>query len=330
MRVQFPWDREGQSDDDSSCWIRVSQGWAGTGFGMIAIPRVGQEVLVAFLDGDPDQPVVVGRVFNATNPVPYKLPDNKTRSTWKSDSSPDRGGFNEIIFEDLAGSELVYQQAQKNLRKLVKNDETITVVNDRTKLVGGDETDTTVGKRVEETDKNRIEEISGDRTTAVKKQLSTLVKGDEIERTEGSQLLRVGKDLHVIVKKTKRELVTGDVHLEVKGSFNESFGGYSLSTGTQQEKVSRKNELETVLALHEKAGTVLVAEGTSSVTIKGPGGFITIGAGGIDIVGTLVMINVGGSPGSAPDAKPAGPEKPKEATVTPPDEPSPPTLIGPP
>ncbi len=87
VRVQFPWDREGKSDNLSSCWIRVSQGWAGTGYGMIVIPRIGQEVLVGFLEGDPDQPVIVGRVFNATQRVPYKLPDHKTRSTWKSDSS---------------------------------------------------------------------------------------------------------------------------------------------------------------------------------------------------------------------------------------------------
>src|SRR4029450_2347722 len=84
VRVQFPWDREGKNDDTSSCWIRVSQGWAGTGYGIFTVPRVGQEVLIGFLAGDPDQPIVVGRVFNAVNQVPYKLPEHKTRSTWKS------------------------------------------------------------------------------------------------------------------------------------------------------------------------------------------------------------------------------------------------------
>src|SRR5262249_17514064 len=84
VRFHVPWDREGKHDENSSCWIRVSQGWAGTGYGMIVIPRIGQEVLVGFLEGDPDAPIIVGRVFNATQLVPYKLPDNKTRSTWKS------------------------------------------------------------------------------------------------------------------------------------------------------------------------------------------------------------------------------------------------------
>jgi len=126
-RVQFPWDREGKLDDTSSCWMRVSQGWAGTGFGALNLPRVGQEVLVGFLAGNPDQPIIVGRVFNGKSLVPYKLPDNKTRSAWRSDSSPDGGGYNEILFEDAKDRELVYEQAQKNRRRLVKNDETLTI-----------------------------------------------------------------------------------------------------------------------------------------------------------------------------------------------------------
>ena len=92
IKVQFHWDRQGQMDDKSSCWVRVSQGWAGGGFGMIALPRVGQEVTVGFFEGDPDQPVVIGRVFNTENRVPYKLPDNKTRTTWRSESTPSTGG----------------------------------------------------------------------------------------------------------------------------------------------------------------------------------------------------------------------------------------------
>src|SRR5262249_25665039 len=141
VRVQFPWDRQGKNDEESSSWLRVSQGWAGTGFGLINLPRVGQEVLVGFLEGDPDQPIIVGRVFNKANPVPYRLPQHKTRSTWKSRSSPGGNGFNELMFEDLAGRELVYVQAERDLRKLVKNDETITVGNDRQKLVKNDETE---------------------------------------------------------------------------------------------------------------------------------------------------------------------------------------------
>jgi type VI secretion system secreted protein VgrG len=138
VRVQFHWDRVGTWDDNSSCWMRVSQGWAGHGFGMITIPRIGHEVLVGFFEGDPDQPVIVGRVYNNTTRVPYKLPDNKTKSTWKSDSSPGSNGFNEIMFEDAKGKELVYIQAQRDLHKLVKNNESEQIGNNRSVTVGND------------------------------------------------------------------------------------------------------------------------------------------------------------------------------------------------
>ncbi len=327
VRVQFPWDREGKKDDSSSPWIRVSEGWAGAGFGGLAVPRVGQEVLIGFLGGDPEHPIVVGRLFNMTNPVPHKLPDNKTRSDWQSDGSPGSAGWNQILFEDLAGSELVYQQADKNLRRLVKHDETITVVNDREKGVAANETDTTVGNRTEATTKDRIEEVSGIRTTAAAKVLAKHVEGDEVERTLGSQIAWVGKDRHVVVKKTKQELVEMDLHLRVQGSRSESVGSHSLSTTGQQEKVGKNHALETGLELHEKAGTVLMAEGAADVTLKGPGGFIRIDASGVTISGTLVLINEGGSPGSAADAKPAAPEKPKEGDVEAPAMPPPPRKL---
>jgi len=123
VRVQFHWDRDGQYDDQSSCWIRVSQAWAGGAFGMIVLPRVSQEVLVGFLEGDPDQPVLVGRAFNKVAPVPFQLPDQRTVSTWKSQSSPKAEGWNEITFDDAAGKETLYMQAQRNLSKLVKANE---------------------------------------------------------------------------------------------------------------------------------------------------------------------------------------------------------------
>jgi type VI secretion system secreted protein VgrG len=132
-------------DDNSSSWIHVTQGWAGTGFGMIHIPRVGQEVLVDFLGGDPDRPIIVGKVYTNLQKVPYKLPDNKTQSGWKSNSTPGGGGYNEIMFEDKKGSELVNIQAQKDLNKLVKNNETETTGVNRTISVGKNRT-MTVGE----------------------------------------------------------------------------------------------------------------------------------------------------------------------------------------
>lgn len=140
VRVQFHWDREGKYDDKSSCWLRVSQDWAGAGYGKLHLPRVGQEVIVGFYEGDPDQPVVIGSVYNELNQVPYKLPEHKTRSAWKSDSSPrgDKPAFNELMFEDKGGAELVYQQAERDLQKLVKKYETERTGVDRLAIVGGE------------------------------------------------------------------------------------------------------------------------------------------------------------------------------------------------
>jgi type VI secretion system secreted protein VgrG len=136
VRVQFHWDREGKYNDESSCWMRVSQDWAGAGYGSMLIPRVSQEVLVAFLDGDPDEPMIVGRVYNEKHKVPYKLPDHKTRSGWKSDSSPGSAGYNEILMEDEPGAQVVYHQAQLDLQKLTKRDEIERVMENDITLVG--------------------------------------------------------------------------------------------------------------------------------------------------------------------------------------------------
>jgi type VI secretion system secreted protein VgrG len=154
VRVQFHWDRKGDFSDKSSCWMRVSQGWAGAGFGMIMLPRIDQEVLVGFFEGDPDQPVVVGRVYNGATRVPYKLPDFRSRSTWKSNSTPKSAGFNEIMFEDAKAQELIYVQAELDLQKLVKQMEMERTKEKRMTVVGGSRSEvvgkadaTMVGKR---------------------------------------------------------------------------------------------------------------------------------------------------------------------------------------
>jgi type VI secretion system secreted protein VgrG len=325
VRVQFPWDREGKHDDKSSCWIRVSQGWAGTGYGMIVIPRIGQEVLVGFLGGDPDQPIVVGRVFNATQGVPYKLPEHKTRSTWKSDSSMGSGGFNEIMFEDLKGKELVYVQAEKNLRKLVKHDETITVGRNRQKLVVVNETETTGVNRVEVTGVNRTEITGALRTTVIGGNNAKLVGGDEQERTEGHLTIFVGQDQDIVVKQVRRERIEKDSHLRVKGSRRQKVDKtQSLTVGkNQQEKVGKNHALEAGKEIHLKAGSALVIEAAKDLTIKGPGGFIRIDAGGVTIKGNMVKINSGGSAGSGSGSHPVEPDDAIDAEIVAPEKPEP-------
>jgi type VI secretion system secreted protein VgrG len=138
VRVQFPWDREGAFDEKSSCWLRVSHPAAGAGFGTVNVPRVGQEVLVGFLGGDPDQPIVTGRMFNTTAPLPYPLPEHKTRTSLRTSTSPGGNGANEITFDDKAGGELFYIQAQKDFHKIVKQNELETTQGNRHVSVDGD------------------------------------------------------------------------------------------------------------------------------------------------------------------------------------------------
>ena len=144
--VQLAWDRDNNADENSSCWLRVSQAWAGAGHSSFSIPRVGDEVLVGFFDGDPDQPVIIGRLHNAASPVPYRLPMGKTISTWRSASVPATGGYNELKFDDAAGNELVSIHAERDKKTLVKNSETIEVGVSRSARIGTTD-DTIVGER---------------------------------------------------------------------------------------------------------------------------------------------------------------------------------------
>ncbi|ACX86472.1 type VI secretion system tip protein VgrG [Pectobacterium parmentieri] len=170
IKLQFPWDRYGSSDDQSSCWVRVSQGWAGGQYGLIAIPRIGHEVIVSFLEGDPDQPIVTGRTFHATNPAPYPLPANKTRTSIRT-STHKGAGFNELRFEDQAGQEEVFIHAQKDMNTVVLNNRTTSVTADHTESVGGNQAVSVV--------KDQSTEIQGQQSIAVTKNRNTVVDDND-------------------------------------------------------------------------------------------------------------------------------------------------------
>lgn len=184
VRVHFHWDRESKMDDNSSCWIPVSQPWGGAGYGGINLPRVGQEVLVDFMGGDPDRPVVVGRMFTNLQKVPYKLPDNKTQSGLRSNSTGASGGYNELMFEDALGKELVRMQAERDYNKLVKHDESATIMNDRTKVVHRDE-NVTIGQ-------NRNKIVKANETITIGKNLMKTVQASEREVTAVNRNVVVG------------------------------------------------------------------------------------------------------------------------------------------
>jgi type VI secretion system secreted protein VgrG len=144
VKVQFFWDRLGKKDENSSCWTRVSQFWAGKAWGAMFLPRIGQEVMVEFLEGNPDQPLVTGRVYNAEQTVPYSLPSEQTKSTIKTRSSKGGGtdNFNEIRFEDKMGSEEILIHAEKDMNREVEHDDSLKVGNNQTITIQQDRTET--------------------------------------------------------------------------------------------------------------------------------------------------------------------------------------------
>jgi len=169
VKVQFHWDRYGKQDEKSSCWIRVAQVWAGKSWGAIHIPRIGQEVIVSFLEGDPDQPIITGRVYNGDSMPPYGLPGNATQSGIKSRSSKGGGeaNFNEIRFEDKKGSEMFTTHAEKDQSVTVENDESVSIGHDRTETVGHDEKITIGNNRTEKVGVNETITIGANRTENV-------------------------------------------------------------------------------------------------------------------------------------------------------------------
>jgi type VI secretion system secreted protein VgrG len=171
VKVQFHWDREGKYDENSSCWMRVSQNWAGKRWGAMFIPRIGQEVIVDFLEGDPDQPIITGRVYNGDSMPPYALPDEKTKSVIKSYSSKGGGGFNEIRFEDKKGEEQVFIHAEKQQDNRVKKDSLEWVGAERHLIVKQDQ----------------LEKVEGDKHLQI--------KGDQNEKVDGTVSLKAGMDL---------------------------------------------------------------------------------------------------------------------------------------
>jgi len=203
VKVHFHWDRYGKYDEDSSCWVRVSQLWAGSGWGGMHIPRIGQEVIVEFLEGDPDRPIITGRVYNGVEKPPYALPANKNISTVQSRTT--KGGmpdnFNEVKMDDTKGSELLSVQAEKNRTVLVKNDntetvkhdETIEIGNDRRKRVIKDEAVNIEGNRTKEVKKDETITVKENRTEDVGKKLSVKV-GEEISFVCGSASITMKKD----------------------------------------------------------------------------------------------------------------------------------------
>ncbi len=254
VKVQFFWDRQGVKDENSSCWIRVAQAWAGKQWGAVYTPRIGQEVIVSFLEGDPDRPIITGSVYNADQMPPYTLPDEKTKSALKSMSSKGGGGFNEIRFEDKKGSEQVFLHGEKDIDIRIKND--------------------------------RKEWIGRDRHLIVTRDKFEQVQRDEHIEITRDQIEKIGRDHHVEIAGKSAMKITGSNSLNVTGDVIEEFKGNHSSQVTQNLYLKAMQiVIEASMGLTLKVGGNFITIDPSGVAIKGMP-MVQINSGGAALSGS--------------------------------------------
>ena len=282
VKVQFFWDREGRKDEKASCWVRVSTAWAGKGWGTIEIPRIGQEVIVDFLEGNPDQPIIIGRVYNADQVPPYKLPDNKTQSGMKSRSSPGGGteNFNEIRFEDKKGDEQIYIHAEKDKQVEVENNRTENVGNDETITIGHDRTETVKNDETITIENNRTEDVGADESITIGGNRTESVGGNEEVDIAGNRTLTIGGNDTVDVGGNSDESIGGNQNVDVSSNFQlkagsnitikASGGKIEASSPTTIELKVGASKIKITPAGVEISGPQIKINGTAMVEVKGP------------------------------------------------------------
>jgi type VI secretion system secreted protein VgrG len=260
IRVQFHWDRYGELNEASSCFVRVGQMGAGKSWGGIHIPRIGQEVIVSFLEGDPDRPLVIGSVYNGTNKPPFALPANRTQSGVRSRSSLNgtADNCNELRFEDKKGEELVFLHAEKDQTIEVENDESHSVGHDRKKDVKNDET-TTVGKnRTESVGENESISVGKDRSESVTGAESITIGKDRSLSIGASSTVSVGKDETISVANNRTDEVGKDEQVTIGKNRAHSVGEKDTLTVGKQLLIDAGEE-------------IVIKAGSASITMKKDG-----------------------------------------------------------
>ena len=250
VKVQFPWDREGKNDETSSCWLRVATAWSGNGFGAQFIPRIGQEVVVSFIDGDPDKPLITGCVYNGANALPYALPANQTQSGIKTHSEQ---GFNELRFDDKKDAELLAMQAQKDFQ--------VTVLNDSTTIVGHDEILSVKNKRSVTVKGDQEHAIDGNETHKVKGNYTLNVDGNLTIKVSGTLTLESGKTLDIKSGAGLNASASGSMKLDAASIASEAKSSLS------QKAVTISQEARATLT--SKASATQTVDGGGMLVIKG-------------------------------------------------------------
>jgi type VI secretion system secreted protein VgrG len=265
VKVQFHWDREGKKNENSSCWIRVSHPWAGQGWGGISIPRIGQEVIVDFLEGDPDQPIITGRVYNAEQMPPFALPGKAVISGVKSNSTKGGGGNNEISLDDTKGTELINIHAQFDQQKKVEHDERVNVGHDRTEQVGNNET-ITIGN-------NRTEKVGVNETITIGSNRVEKVGANETISIGSNRTETVGAAETVTIALTRTHSIGVNDMLNVGAAQEITIGGLqALTIGATRTKTVGAGETASIGA---NQGTTIAANHTLTV---GSAQTVSIGA----------------------------------------------------
>lgn len=261
VRVQFHWDRRGEKNHNSSCWIRVAQMWAGEGWGTLFLPRVGMEVIVSFLGGHPHRPIVIGSLYNGANPPPYTSDEDITKSTIKTSSSPGGDGFNELRFEDAAGSEEIFIHAQKDMNEVIENNHSTSV--------GGNQTNSVTGDRTHSVDKNETITVTGSQKVTI----SGAETGDG-QDIQGAQLDITGKykldasDEIMVQAPNKVRIDVGSTYIEMTPSqIKLHCGGSTLILeGAQAELKSNGNSV-----VRLNADAKVVSSGAAEIYLNAHG-----------------------------------------------------------
>jgi type VI secretion system secreted protein VgrG len=279
VKVQFHWDRTGAANEHSSCWIRISQAWAGAAWGFQFVPRIGMEVLVSFVGGDADRPMILGAAYNATHPVPFLLPRNKTISGIRTQSTPGGGGFNELSFEDAASLERIYVHAQRDYDELVRRNHTLHVVADETLAIDANRHDT-VGKNV-------TYEVFGNREETV--------HGDTSVRHVGARVDVVEKTLDHRVTGMRTTRIEDRDDLEVRGPAQQrNLDDLTMRVLGNQTVIVGKHEAPRSLTLRVEGVGSISAEGVlelasaKGITLRCGKTTLRIGEDGIELVGGTI------------------------------------------
>jgi len=281
VKVQFHWDRTTGGHEHSSCWIRVSQAWAGAAWGFQFVPRVGMEVLVSFVGGDADRPMILGAAYNATHPVPFLLPQHKTIGGIRTQTTPGGGGFNEFSFEDARALERIYVHAQRDLDEDVLRNHTLHVRQDEKLAIDGNRQDVVA--------RNVTYEVLGDRRETV--------HGDTSVRHLGTRIDVVEKTLDHRVTGTRTTRVEDRDVLEVRGATEQRHLD-DLTTrvlGNQTVIVGKHDAPRSMTLRVEGVGTVS-AEGVlelasaTGITLRCGKTTLRIGADGIELVGGMIRV----------------------------------------